>query len=70
MTKLRKPTNKPVGPYSKAIASGGTKSAPQSYATYDGAELRRNPGLMDERFDAFALPSRMGNNIVYPKRKV
>ena len=39
-------------------------------ALYDGRELQRNPGLTEERFDAFNLPSRMSGHLVYPKRRV
>ncbi len=36
---------------------------------YDGKELRRNPGITDERFRAYELPSLRGGRLVYPKEK-
>jgi len=34
--------------------------------TYDGADLKPNPGIAPERFAAFALPSRIGNSLHFP----
>lgn len=37
-------------------------------APYTCPELTRNPGIDDSRFAAFHLPSRVGNQLIYPKR--
>lgn len=37
-------------------------------APYTCPELKRNPGIDDARFEAFRLPSRMGDQLIYPKR--
>jgi hypothetical protein len=36
---------------------------------YTCPELKRSPGIADARFEAFRLPSRMGDRLVYPRRQ-
>jgi hypothetical protein len=52
----------------KAIADQRVTNAMQS-APYDGKELKRNPGITDARFEAYRLPSRIGDKLVYPKER-
>jgi hypothetical protein len=37
---------------------------------YQGDELKRNPGIPESRFEAFALPSVINGVRVYPSKKV
>jgi hypothetical protein len=34
---------------------------------YDGKELQRNPGITEDRFEAFRLPSLINGKRVYPR---
>lgn len=43
------------------------KSFNKDSPPYTCPELDRNPGIPDSRFQAFSLPSRIGNRLVYPK---
>ena len=36
---------------------------------YQGKELQRNPGISDARFEAYRLPSRIGDKFIYPKER-
>lgn len=37
---------------------------------YQGDELKRNPGIPESRFEAFALPSVINGVRIYPSKKV
>lgn len=43
---------------------------PYGEGLYDGAELRRTPGVPPERFAAFDLPSRVNNRLHWPDGRV
>jgi hypothetical protein len=47
-----------------------TKVPVPKYEVYHCPELGRNPGLTDDRFTAFELPSRRGNNLYHPDGRV
>lgn len=34
---------------------------------YQGKELKQAQGIPDSRFDAYRLPSRIGDKLIYPK---
>lgn len=54
-------------PYAPARPRGATHIQPDAY---DGAELKRPPGVDHARFVAFELPSRMGDKLYYPNGDV
>jgi len=51
------------------VAAGQRITNLNSGGVYDGKELKRNPGITDARFEAYRLPSRMGDKLVYPKER-
>lgn len=57
----------PCSAYKPAIPANTKMSTMSGH--YKGTELHRNPGLDDERFEAFKLPSRIGGQLVYPKKQ-
>jgi hypothetical protein len=58
MTEAQKPT-------SSTKASKNFKET-----VYDCPELKPNAGIPEERFDAYKLPSRFGNELRYPDGRV
>lgn len=56
-----------VHAYSLARA---TATKPQKYQPYLGLELKVNPGITDDRLEAFRLPSIVGNERRYPDGRV
>ena len=51
-------------------AHSGPKPKWADSKPYECPELGRNPGLTDDRFTAFELPSRRGNKLYYPDGRV
>lgn len=56
-----------TGVYARATPGSGK---PASYEPYVPIELRRPVGVLPERFDAFSLPSRIGNTLHYPDGRI
>ncbi|PKO63806.1 MAG: hypothetical protein CVU23_09545 [Betaproteobacteria bacterium HGW-Betaproteobacteria-17] len=44
--------------------------AARSANDYQGTELKQNPGIRNDRFAAFALPSRIGSKLHWPDGRV
>jgi hypothetical protein len=61
---------KTVRAYPEATPSNfGSNTDLFTRGDYDGAELKPNPGIPPERFNAFKLPSLIGGVRVYPRSK-
>lgn len=57
-------------PTTHAASRDRWPSATLSSCHYQGTELHRNPGIPDERFAAYELPSRVGKTLRYPDGRV
>lgn len=55
--------------YAYTAAEAPVRNSNQTQ-TYDGQELRTNPGIPPERMLAYSLPSRVGNRLHYPGGRV
>ena len=56
--------------YSLPRSARTSSRDPYPAENYDGAELRRNPGIQPERFAAFDLPSRVNDRLHWPDGRV
>ena len=73
--KLTTPQNDPGFTLPKAIGPFEASAQQRHCSTsmpngYTCPELQPMPGITPDRFDAFALPSRMGNRLHYPCGRV
>lgn len=50
----------------KTVAQDDNKPYKIPAENYQGVELKRNPGIRQERMHAYTLPSRMGDWLHYP----